>query len=182
MALTDIRTAAGGRREILVFDPLADGRRRGIATSPMWIPAGIVREFAGKLDLRSKSERAAKRPRRPLWLGRATYGVTDVVACGGKVVPGVRLRKGALLENGRAGRDRAVRVAVARMRERPTTTSDIVGRKRAGDTFRAFQRIKGQRVAGDSIWFGDRTNARWMHRSLFRALAAVDEPGFEGIG
>ena len=97
-------------------------------------------------------------------------------------MPGVRLRKGALLENGRAGRDRAVRVAVARMRERPTTTSDIVGRKRAGDTFRAFQRIKGQRVAGDSIWFGDRTNARWMHRSLFRALAAVDEPGFEGIG
>jgi hypothetical protein len=182
-ALTDIRTVAGERREILVFDPLADGRRRGIATSPMWIPAGIVREFAGKLDLTSKAEKAAKRPRRPLGVGRATYGLTDVVACGGKAAPGVRLRAGASLVNGQAGRDRVVGVAVARIRERPTTTSDIVGRKRAGDTFKGFQRIKGQRVAGDPIWLGDRIGSRWMHRSLFRALpGAAAEPGLDQVG
>ena len=183
-ALTDIRTVAGGRVEILVFDPLADGRRRGIATSPMWVPAGIVREFAGKLDLRSRSERDAKRPRRPLGDGRATYGLTDVVACGSaaKVVPRVRLRTGASLVNGQAGRERAVRVPVARMREGPTTTSDICGRKRAGDTFRAFQGIKGQRVAGQRLWFGDRTGARWMHVSLFRALGAVPELGLDDVG
>ncbi|HET9757679.1 MAG TPA: hypothetical protein VFP66_14325 [Candidatus Limnocylindrales bacterium] len=183
-ALTDIRTGDGGRREILVFDPLADGRRRGIAISPMWIPAAIVREFAGKLDLRSKAEKAAKRPRRPLGMGRATYGLTEIVACGGKAVPvpRVRLRAGASLVHGQAGRDRVVGVAIARIRERPTTTSDIVGRKRAGDTFRAFQRIKGQRVAGAPIWLGDRTGERWMHASLFRALSQVAEPGVGQVG
>ena len=183
-ALTDTRKGEGGRLEILVFDPLADGRRRGIATSPMWIPANIVRDFAGRLDLRSKAEKAAKRPRRPLGVGRATYGLTEVVACAGKAVPvpRVRLRPGASLMNGQAGRDRVVRVAVARIRERPTTTSDIAGRKRAGDTFRAFQRIKGQRVAGDQIWLGDRTGERWMHTSLFRALAQVAGPGLDQVG
>lgn len=185
-ALTDIRSVEGGRLEILVFDPLADGRRHVIATSPMWIPTGIVREFAGNLDLRSKAEREAKRPRRPLGLGRATYGVTDVVACAaGKAVPvpRVRLRAGGGLVNGQAGRDRVVGVAIARIRERPTTTSDILGRKRAGDTFRAFQRIRGQRVGGDPIWLGDRTGARWMHGSLFRALGhLVAEPGLDQVG
>ena len=183
-ALTDIRAAGGGRFEILVFDPLADGRRRGIATSPMWVPADVVRAFAGKLDLRSRAERDAKRPRRPLGIGRATYGLTDVVACGAatKVVPGVRLRPGASLVNGQAGRERAVRVSVARIRERPTTTSDIIGRKRAGDPFRTFQRIKGQRVAGQRLWLGDRTGARWMHVSLFRARGAVAEPGLDDVG
>ena len=183
-ALTDTRKGQGGRLEILVFDPLADGRRRGIAISPMWIPANIVRDFAGKLDLRSKAERDAKRPRRPLGAGRATYGVTEAVACAGKSVPlaRVRLRTGASLVNGQTGRDRAVRVAMARIRERPTTTSDIVGRKRAGDTFRACQRVKGQRVAGDQIWLGDRSGERWMHVSLFRALAQVAGPGLDQVG
>jgi hypothetical protein len=177
-ALTDIRKGSGGL-EILVYDPLADGRRRGIATSPMWIPASIVREFAGNLDLRSTAERAAKRPRRPLGIGRATFGVTDVVACGAAgtsmPVPSVRLRGGALLVNGQAGRERVVGVAVARIRERPSTTSDILGRKRSGDSFRAFQRIKGQRVAGQRLWFGDRAGTRWMHVSLFRAVGVVAE-------
>jgi hypothetical protein len=182
-ALTDIR-GAGGSVEILVFDPLADGRRRGLATSPMWMPAAVVREFAGKLDLRSRAERDAGRPRRSLGIGRATYGLTDVVACGAatKVVPGVRLRPGAVLVNGQAGREQAVRVSVARIRERPTTTSDIIGRKRAGDPFRAFQRIKGQRVAGQRLWLGDRAGVRWMHVSLFRSLGAVAEPGLDDVG
>ena len=72
--------------------------------------------------------------------------------------------------NGQAGRDRVIGVPVGRIRERPTTTSDIVGRKRAGDPFRACQRIQGQRVAGDRIWLGDRTGERRMHASLFRAI------------
>ena len=184
-ALTDIRTVEDGRLEILVFDPLADGRRRGIATSPMWISSSVVREFAGMFDLRSKADKAAKLPRRPLGIGRATYGVTEVVACASKKgpTPGVRLRAGASLVNGQAGRDRVVGVAVARIRERPTTTSDIVGRKRAGDTYRAYQRIRGQRVAGDPIWLGDRTGGRWMHASLFRALmGAGAEPGLDQLG
>ena len=184
-ALTDIRKGSDGHTEILVFDSLADGRRRGIAVSPMWMPADVVRKFAGNLDLRSKAEKDAKKPRRPLGLGRATYGVTDVIACGGKAAApaAVRLRPGAVLVSGQAGRDRVVGVAMARIRERPTTTSDIVGRKRNGETFRVFQRIKGQRVGGDPLWLGDRTGDRWMHNSLFRSpTQEVAEPGLDEIG
>ena len=101
----------------------------------------------------------------------------------GVPVPRVRLRAGGGLVNGQAGRDRVVGVAIARIRERPTTTSDILGRKRAGDTFRVFQRIRGQRVGGDPIWLGDRTGARWMHGSLFRALGHLGaEPGLDQVG
>jgi hypothetical protein len=97
-------------------------------------------------------------------------------------VPSVRLRAGALLVNGQAGRERVVGVAVARIRERPNTTSDILGRKRSGDSFRAYQRIKGQRVAGQRLWFGDRAGTRWMHVSLFRAVGVVAEPDIDDVG
>jgi hypothetical protein len=184
-ALTDIRRGQSGKVEILVFDPLADGRRRRIATSPMWIPADIVKRFAGNLDLRSKAEKAAKKPRRPLGMGRATYGVTDRVDCSptARTPSTVQLRRGASLVSGQTGRERVVEVAVARIRERPTTISDIIGRLRAGDTFRAYQQIRGQRVGGDRIWYGDRLGTRWMHRSLFRALTQeAAEPASAQIG
>lgn len=171
-AVTDIRKNADGKVELLVYDPLADGRRRGIAKSPMWMPVDIVRAYAGKLDLRTPAEKAAKRARRPLGAGRATYGVTVAVSCGPADrarPPTVKLSVGASLVNAQAGRNRTVNVPVARIRERPTTTSDIVARKRAGETFRTFQVVKGQRVAGSRLWFGDRAGERWMHSSLFRA-------------
>jgi hypothetical protein len=187
-ALTDIRHGAGGKYEILVFDPLADGRRSRIAKSPMWMSAETVRKFAGNLDLRSKAEKDAKKPRRPLGLGRATYGVTERVDCERKTAAGqpsisVKLHKGASLVNGQVGKERIVGAAAARIREAPTTSSDIVGRKLAGETFRAFQRIRGQRVGGDRMWFGDREGDRWMHRSLFRALTEeAAEPPPESVG
>ena len=187
-ALTDIRHDASGKYEILVFDPLADGRRPRIATSPMWIGADTVRKFAGNLDLRSVAEKAARKPRRPLGMGRATYGITERVDCGStaagaKPSTTVKLRHGASLVNGQVGKERIVGVPAARIRETPTTASDVVGRKLAGETFRAFQRIRGQRVAGDQIWFGDREGDRWMHRSLFKALtdeAAEPDPASLG--
>jgi hypothetical protein len=187
-ALTDIRHDASGKYEILVFDPLADGRRPRIAKSPMWIGADTVRKFAGNLDLRSVAEKAARKPRRPLGMGRATYGITERVDCGSKAAgakpsTSVKLRRGASLVNGQVGKERTVGVPAARIRETPTTASDVVGRKLAGETFRAFQRIRGQRVAGDPIWFGDREGDRWMHRSLFKALtdeAAEPDPASVG--
>lgn len=185
-AVTDIRSTAGGQLEMLVYDPLADGRRRAIATSPMWIPVDIVREFAGKLDLRSPAEKAAKRPRRPLGAGRATYGVTEVVSCvpaTAKRPPTVTLHAGAALVNAQAGRKRTVVVPVGRIRERPTTTSDILGRKRAAEAFWTFQVIKGQRVAGSRVWFGDRDGERWMHSSLLGKFASgAADPGTEDVG
>lgn len=42
----------------LVYDPLADGRRAGIATSPMRIPKSVVMEFAGRLNVASSGYRA----------------------------------------------------------------------------------------------------------------------------
>ena len=95
----------------------------------------------------------------------------------------MKLRKGASLVNGQVGKERIVGAAAARIREAPTTSSDVVGRKLAGETFRAFQRIRGQRVAGDRIWYGDRDGDRWMHRSLFRALTEeAAEPPPESVG
>ena len=187
-ALTDIRHNDSGKYEILVFDPLADGRGNRIAKSPMWIGADTVRKFAGNLDLRSKAEKDAKKPRRPLGVGRATYGVTERVDCGPKPAAAkpstsVKLRSGASLVNGQVGKERIVGVPSARIRETPTTSSDVVGRKLAGETFRAFQRIRGQRVAGDPIWYGDREGDRWMHRTLFKALTdEAAEPPPESVG
>ena len=180
-ALTDIRQRADGTREILVYDPLADGRRPNIDRAPSWIPAEIVRAFAWNLDLRSKAEIHANKPRRPLGLGRATYAVTEVNRCvvaagvagAAGLVPGVQLRPGAVSVGGAVGRELEVGVPVGRVRERPRTTSDIVGRKREGDTFRAFQKIRGQRVAGSHVWFGDRLGSRWMHSSLFKLPVAL---------
>ncbi len=187
-ALTDIRDA-GGEPEILVYDPLADGRRNGIATSPMWMPVSRVKTFAGKLDMRSKQEVAAKKPKEPLGIGRAIYGVTDVVACGGTPTPKttptptstVKLRPGAVLVNGEIGREMTVIVPVARVRGGPTTEAEIVGRKHIGMKFKAFQKINGQRVAGFRTWFGGREGERWMHGMLFgpAGLSATmgPEPG-----
>lgn len=184
-AVTDIRSIAGGQLEMLVYDPLADGRRRTIATSPMWMSVDIVREFAGKLDFRSAAEKAAKRPRRPLGIGRATYGVTAVVNCApatAKRPPTVTLRAGAVLVNAQSGRKRAVIAPVGRIRERPTTTSDIIGRKRSDEEFWTFQVVKGQRVAGSRVWFGDRDGGRWMHSSLLGKITAAVDPGTELAG
>ena len=167
-ALTDVRDGPGGGPEILVFDPLADNRRHGIARSPMWMPSSVVREFAGLLDLRSRQEKAAGKPPRRLGLGKATYGVTAPVRCGSPAAasPSVVPYKNATLVAGQGGRRMVVKVAVARVRARPTTLSPIVGRKRSGDQFRAFQRINGQRVAGTTVWYGDRDGGRWIHGSL----------------
>jgi len=41
---------AGGY-EHLVYDPLADGRRAGIATSPFWVPENMVLDFARRLNI-----------------------------------------------------------------------------------------------------------------------------------
>jgi hypothetical protein len=169
-ALTDIRQRDGREAELLVFDPLADGRRRKIARSPMWIPVSVVREFAGRLDLRSQEEIDARKPRRPLGLGKATYGVTAAVACSaGAHVTGPAVRHaGAKLINGHTGRDFVVKVPVGRVRARPTTRSPIVSRKRSGQIFHVHQQIDGQPVGGSPVWFGDRLGRRWMHASLLR--------------
>jgi hypothetical protein len=188
-ALTDIRTNPdSGGREILVFDPLADHRFEKVDTAPSWIPVDIVRAFAGNLDFRSKQEIKDDKPRRPLGLGRATYAVTEVNECtadGGNAhddaVPHVRLRPGAKPFGGATGKQLVVAVPVGRVREGPTTMAEIVGRKGDGDTFGAFQKIRGQEVAGSRLWFGGRMGGRWMHSSLFEVDEAgavdVDEPG-----
>ncbi len=183
-ALTDIRKRADGTTEILVYDPLADGRRKHIDRAPSWIPIDLVRSFAGNLDLRSKAEIKANKPRRPLGIGRATYAVTEVNRCAADAgagapalaamatLPAVQLRQGAVPVGGADGRELEVAVPVGRVRERPSTMADIVGRKQEGDAFLAFQKIRGQRVAGSHVWFGDRLGSRWMHRSLFKFPAS----------
>lgn len=45
-----------GGWEHLIFDPLADGRRPGIAHSPFWVPEGIVHQFTTRLNVSSSPE------------------------------------------------------------------------------------------------------------------------------
>jgi hypothetical protein len=184
LALTDIRTNPDGSREILVYDPLADKRKAGVKyRGPAWIPVGIVRTFAGQFDLRSREERAQHKPPRPLGMGLATYAVTEVNRCvvvdHHVTVDGVQLRPGAVRVGGDDGKVLEVTVPIAKVRDRPHTGADIVGRKVDGDLFRAFQKIRAQNVAGSRVWFGDRSGTRWMHSSRFTIDPGqdVEQPG-----
>ena len=92
----------------------------------------------------------------------------------------VVLRKGAVLVVG--GKALTVVVPVARVREAPTTQSEIVARKFIGMKFEAHQKINGQKVAGMPLWWGDQEGQRWMHGSLFgpaglKVTGEEEQPG-----
>ncbi len=110
---------------------------------------------------------------------KADAGHPAVGGIAADVVPGVHLRPGAKPVGGEAGRRLVVAVPVGRVRERPATSAEIVGRRTEGETFHAFQKVRGQEVAGSRLWFGGRMGGRWMHASLFELpeAADVDEPG-----
>jgi hypothetical protein len=179
-ALTEIND--GPNEPIIrVYDPLADGRR-GLALSPLLMPLSTVERFAGMLDFRTPEEIKQKKPREPLGMGKGLFSTTDVVRCGAAAAGPPNLRAKAAPVGGPVGKLRRVRVAVARIRQAPTTKAPIVGRKRRGEAFRVFQQINGQQVSGSRVWFGDREGQRWMHSSLFEANSEelMDDPNVIG--
>jgi len=83
--------------------------------------------------------------------------------------PPVTLRFHARQLNPAQGR--TIRVPVGRLanvRTAPTTAAAIASHLRRGSTFSAYQVTDaGERLAGSSRWYGDRSGTRWVHGSSF---------------
>ena len=145
---------AGGY-EHLIFDPLADGRRAGIAKSPFWVPENVVLDFARRLDVDGRGTR----------LG---YGKFYAVFTH-DTEPHIVLRYGGV--ELKPPRVKTIQVPAghkANVRSRPTTAAPIVNRKVNGSHFTAYQRTTtGQLIGGSRIWFGNIDGTRWLHVSAF---------------
>lgn len=158
-----------------VFDPLDDGRRPGIAKSPVRIPVELLREAAGKLVLDAAG--------RTVGLGKAYAGIFPTAhPVGGVPLRATRLTFGAteIL----TGEYRVV-VRSGFVRTSPGGVpgrANFVGRKAASAAVHVFGTTKrGQRVAGSRVWHQvNDAGTRFMHSSvikLTRAGEAGEPPG-----
>ena len=146
------------RYELLVYDPLADGRRAGIWKGPRWIPESLMKTFAGKL-----------------WLGSRTVGYgscytayTRDTEAAGTTVPAqipTTLRYGGVAYG---PRKLYARVSGARVRERPTTKAPILRSLPINAEFAAYQRTHGEWTNGSSLWYGSRAGGEWVHTSALK--------------
>lgn len=137
----------------LVYDPLADGRRRGIATSPMRIPRSVVREWAGKLDVSDPAE-----PYRAIGLGYVYAAFTK------DTEPHVHLAYGGVRTKPFPDRTR-VNVSAGSMRSAPRLADKYRVRKLVkGELFVAFQvTTSGESYNGSRKWYGNHDGTRWVH-------------------
>jgi hypothetical protein len=145
--------------EYLVYDPLADGRRTGIASSPMWIPAYLVQRFAAELQITSYDGTFRK------------AGDRAWVAFTPDTEPHVHLRSGATRTSPFPDRTRAYNTNPAKrvnVRGGPSTSAAIVETLAVGDLFIASQKVAGQLLAGSTTWYGDHDGKRWVHVSGLR--------------
>ncbi len=113
-----------------VYDPLADGRRDGIAESPLIIPASVVREWAGKLDVSDPAE-----PYRAIGLGKVYAGFTR------DTEPHVHLRYGGVRSRPFPDRTRGAKDGVD-VRRSPGTTGTFVRNLSKGQLFIAYQQTE----------------------------------------
>jgi hypothetical protein len=143
-----------------VYDPLHDGRARGIAKAPVRVPRDVLREAAGTLETNAASHRK-------VGLGRAYAGIfhtrhpvsrpAQVTRTFGAVKP--------------PAIDFAVVVPTALVRTAPGGVpgkGNVVGRRRRGERVAVFGTTsRGQRVAGSRVWHQvDRAGTRFMHSSV----------------
>jgi hypothetical protein len=139
--------------EYLVYDPLADGRRTGIAESPFWLPRSYLLTFARRLVIYGTTQ---------LGPGKAYAAFTRDTephfhaAHGGKATSPFPDRT-----RGKAAVGRRVNV-----RSAPSTTAPIVEYLARGELFTAYQRTDtGQSLSGSRVWYGDHDGKRWVHSS-----------------
>jgi hypothetical protein len=157
------QTAAGNWQptDYLVFDPLADGRRRGIALSPMWIPRRIVRDYAARLVLsgailgQNRVYAGFVRDTEPhahyRYGGAATKPFPDKVRTWNAVA------------------DRRINVRTA-----PTLTAEITDRLPVGTSWTAYQVTHtGALLAGSRTWYGNHNGNRWIHASGLRGIGGT---------
>ena len=148
-------SSVAGGYEHLIYDPLADGRRAGIAQSPMWIPENVVLDFARRLDIDGLGTR--------LGYGRFYAVFTH------DTEPHLVLRYGGTAL--KPPQVKTIHVPAghkANVRRRPTTEAAIVNRKANGSTFTAYQVTKtGQSLGGSRTWYGNIDGSRWLHVTSF---------------
>ena len=147
-----------------VFDPLDDGRRKGIARAPVRIPPALLRRAAGKLVLNRKGRVAG--------IGSAYAGIFPTVHAVGEAPSGIVLAFGATPDQ--AGEYRVV-VASALVRSSPGGVPDranVVDRKPRGLRVRVFGTTQGQRVGGSRVWHQvNRAGTRFMHSSVIKPVS-----------
>lgn len=137
------------RWEYLWYDPLADGRRPGLAKGPQWIPESLVRAFAFALKVTSTR--------------RITYGL--VYAAFTRDTEPVILRHGGT----RYGPYSFRSTQATRIRRSPRGTgADLVQSIGRGTLFRAYQRAVGVSVNGNRYWYGDADGLRWVAAAHFK--------------
>lgn len=135
--------ASGRPGEVEVYDPLADGRKAGIATSPFWLPRSYFEKFCAYLAF-----------------GNEILGFGKVYALLSQItIPHRHLRYGGV----------AFRASLAvkpgyNVRSKPGGT--VVGTTRTGDHFDAWQKLStGPSKGGSRVWYGDHSGTRWIHVS-----------------
>lgn len=135
--------SSGRPAELLVYDPLADGRAAGIARSPFWIPRSYVEKFFAYLDF-----------------GYETLGFGKVYALFTRgTVPhrhatagGVYYRAQRKLKGG------------YNIRSRPGGTK--LRATKAGEVLDVWQKKSdGPLMGGSRVWYGDHSGTRWVHAS-----------------
>ena len=139
--------------EYLVYDPLADGRRKGIARSPFWLPRSYLLTFARRLDIGS----------RLLGPGLVYAGFTR------DTEPHFHGAFGGVATRPFPDRTRAVAPKGKRVNVhfRPDTKSaTVISTLADGDLFIAYQKTnQGEAFRGSRIWYGDHQGSRWVHES-----------------
>jgi hypothetical protein len=137
----------------LVYNPLADGRRDGIAQSPYIIPKAVVREWAGKLNVGAPNQ-----PYSPLGLGYTYAAFTR------DTEPHAHFKHGAQRTRPFPDRVRADEEFV-RVRESPGRSGVVRPRSEwlsEGDLFTAFQQTDN--------WLGNHGGTRWVPKRAMRRI------------
>jgi hypothetical protein len=138
--------AQGRPAFVLVYDPLADGRAKGLARSPFWLPRYLFERFCYLLDF-----------------GYERLGPGHVYALMSKVtVPHRHVTVPAAVYY----RAKLPVKAGYRIRRRP---GGAIVRASRGETFDAWQKLStGPLMGGSRVWYGDHSGTRWVHRSALR--------------
>jgi hypothetical protein len=145
-------------KEVLWYDPAADGRHSYVDQGPSWIPWWLVRQAAAALH---------------------PWGEDDSRTLGGNRMyaafmppPKVRFRYGGTLATPTPDRVRvkspvAGRSAVVRSRPTSLAKEYVVGPIANGTLWWAYQKTRGVQPSGStsSLWYGDWTGTRWIHSS-----------------
>lgn len=139
--------------DALVFDPAADGRKRGyfVDTSPSWWPWKRVEAFAAALRPWGDGDP------RTLGAGWMYVGLMS------DTEPHVLLRFGA--RRTRPFPDRTRAHGPAHVHSSPTTgKASVVGSLTDGDLYIAYQvTTKGESFEGSRTWYGDVNGKRWVN-------------------